>query len=206
MPRIMPGAKRTFDVIFSLFLLMAAWPVMAVIWVLVRRDGGPGIFSHERVGKDGTTFGCLKFRTMHTDSARRLADLLATDADARQQWESVRKLDDDPRITRTGRWLRSTSLDELPQLVNVLKGDMSLVGPRPVTREELAQRTAIAQQGYLSVRPGMTGPWQVGGRSDTTADERARMDQSYANDPSMERDIAALARTPMAVISRKGAR
>lgn len=206
MTRIMPGAKRAFDLVFAGLLLFSLWPVMLVLGVLVRRDGGPAIYSHARMGKNGREFGCLKFRSMHVDSKRRLEELLSQDPDARQQWESVRKIKDDPRITPVGRLLRATSLDELPQLINVIKGDMSLVGPRPVTQEELSQRTAPAQQAYLAVRPGMTGPWQVGGRSDTSADERARLDQGYANDPSMQRDIAVLAKTPVAVISRKGAR
>lgn len=201
----MPGAKRAFDAVMAGLMLFLLSPFMLAIAVMVRSDGGPAIFSHFRVGKGGRLFGCFKFRTMKVDAEEQLARLLKEDACAAEEWDRCRKLKNDPRITRVGAWLRKTSLDELPQLINVMRGDMSLVGPRPVTAGELEAYGVMADR-YLSVRPGMTGPWQIGGRSDTTMSERIRLDADYAADPSMKKDLQVLAKTPVAVISTKGAR
>ena len=136
------------------------------------------MFSHERVGLGGTTFFCLKFRSMYEDSDTRLETLLAGDSSARQEWSEHYKLKEDPRITPLGHFLRESSIDELPQLVNVLRGDMSLVGPRPVIVEEL-EKYGHAKEAYLSVRPGLTGLWQVSGRNDLDYETRVALDTEY---------------------------
>ena len=197
--------KRGLDVVMAGLALAVLLPVFAVLALLVRRDGGPIFFAHTRIGQNGLGFGCLKFRSMHTDSQEALANLLATSPAARAEWEATRKLKHDPRVTRIGRFLRATSLDELPQLINVLRGEMSLVGPRPVTAVELEEFYGAAAAHYMSVRPGITGLWQVSGRSDTRYAQRVALDVAYATQPSLWRDIQILARTPLVVLARKGA-
>ncbi len=181
--------------------------MFVAITAVVAVDGGPVFFSHRRVGRGGRTFGCLKFRSMRPDADRHLAELLARDPAARAEWQAARKLRQDPRVTPFGRVLRATSLDELPQLINVLRGDMSLVGPRPVVQEELDQHyaPAAAAADYLSVRPGITGPWQVSGRSDMEYRERVALDAAYARNPSLRKDLALLAHTVVVVLRRQGA-
>ena len=202
-----PAAKRALDVAVSAAMLMALLPVFLVLAAAVAADGGPAFFSHRRVGRGGRSFGCLKFRSMRPDAQRLLAELLARDPSARAEWEATRKLRRDPRVTPVGRLLRATSLDELPQLINVLRGDMSLVGPRPVVQEELDQHyaPAAAAADYLSVRPGVTGPWQVSGRSDVDYRERVALDAHYARNPSLRKDLAVLALTVVVVLRRRGA-
>jgi len=173
--------------------------------LLVRADGGPVFFAHRRVGRDGAEFGCLKFRSMGADSQQRLAALLAADPAARAEWEATRKLRRDPRVTRFGRFLRGASLDELPQLLNVLRGEMSLVGPRPVQRAELERFYGAAAAYYMAVRPGITGLWQVSGRSETSYAQRVALDVAYVARGSLWQDIRILLRTPFAVLSRRGA-
>jgi lipopolysaccharide/colanic/teichoic acid biosynthesis glycosyltransferase len=203
--RLRPAAKRTMDVAIALLLLLVLALPMLVVAALVRGDGGPALFAHRRVGKGGRTFGCLKFRSMVIDAEKRLAELLERDEAARDEWATTRKLKNDPRVTRTGKFLRATSLDELPQLINVLKGDMSLVGPRPVTPAELAANYGAAAEHYQLVRPGITGPWQVSGRSETSYDRRVALDVAYATQPSLVTDIRLLLATPAAVLLRRGA-
>ncbi|MEM8753902.1 MAG: sugar transferase [Pseudomonadota bacterium] len=199
-PRRGPGlrnlAKRAFDVCVAATLLIILAPTMALIAIVIRRQSdGPVLFGHERVGLNGESFKCLKFRTMRVDAAEALADLLATDAEARAEWESCRKLKEDPRVLgRLGHFLRCSSLDELPQLLNVLRGDMSLVGPRPVTEEEL-DRYGASRRHYLSVRPGVTGPWQVGDRNDCSFDERVSQDRNYVMHGGLGTDVSILLRT-----------
>jgi lipopolysaccharide/colanic/teichoic acid biosynthesis glycosyltransferase len=200
-----PVAKRALDILGAGALLLAAAPVFLVLALLVKMDGGKAFYAHGRVGRHGQRFGCLKFRSMVMDADKRLAALLETDPVARMEWEATRKLRNDPRVTRVGRFLRSTSLDELPQLINVLKGEMSLVGPRPVLASELADHYGAAAQHYLSVRPGITGPWQISGRSDTSYAQRVALDVAYATRPSFWGDVKILLRTPMAVLARRGA-
>jgi lipopolysaccharide/colanic/teichoic acid biosynthesis glycosyltransferase len=200
-----PAAKRALDILGAGALLLLALPAFLVIAALVKLDGGRAFYAHERVGRDGRLFGCLKFRSMVMDADRRLAALLATDADARAEWEASRKLKNDPRVTWIGRVLRATSLDELPQLINVLKGEMSLVGPRPVQASELAAYYGAAAQHYMAVRPGITGPWQISGRSDTSYAQRVALDVAYATQPSLVTDVKILLRTPAAVLARRGA-
>lgn len=201
-----PALKRAMDLVGAALLLLACLPAFLVIALLVRRDGGPVFYAHPRVGRGGKVFGCLKFRSMVVDADRRLAALLESDPAARAEWETTRKLKRDPRVTPIGRLLRATSLDELPQLINVLRGEMSLVGPRPVTRAELEQHYgATAAAHYLSVRPGITGPWQISGRNDVTYASRVALDVAYATAPSLWTDLRILLRTPFAVLARRGA-
>ena len=200
-----PAAKRALDLLGAGTLLLLALPAFLVIAALVKMDGGKVFFAHERVGRGGRLFGCLKFRSMVMDSDRRLAALLATNAAARAEWEATRKLKADPRVTWIGRVLRATSLDELPQLINVLKGEMSLVGPRPVQAAELAAFYGPAAQHYMAVRPGITGPWQVSGRSETSYAQRVALDVAYVAHPSILTDVKILLRTPAAVLARRGA-
>jgi undecaprenyl-phosphate galactose phosphotransferase len=190
----------------ALLLLLALSPVMAcVAWVIWRCDGAPIFFGHYRVGRDGRLFRCLKFRSMYRDADRMLAELLKSDPRARAEWERDQKLVNDPRITPMGRFLRKTSLDELPQLFNVLKGEMSLVGPRPVTVGELV-RYGSSRWHYLSVQPGMTGLWQVSGRNNTTYDERVALDRRYVEARCLRLDISILFRTIKVVLTNDGAR
>jgi len=202
---VRPVAKRAIDILGAGTALLFALPVFLVLAVLVRMDGGRIFYAHERVGRSGRLFGCLKFRSMVVDADKRLAELLERDPVARAEWETSRKLKNDPRVTWVGRFLRASSLDELPQLINVLRGDMSLVGPRPVQISELAAYYGAAAQHYLSVRPGITGPWQISGRSDTSYAQRVALDVGYATNPSLWNDVKILFRTPMAVIARRGA-
>ncbi|HGK7544314.1 TPA: sugar transferase, partial [Klebsiella pneumoniae] len=153
-------------------------PALIYISRKVKVDGGPAIYGHERIGKDGRPFKCLKFRSMVVNSKDVLEQLLATDVDARKEWDATFKLKNDPRITKIGGFLRRTSLDELPQLFNVLKGEMSLVGPRPIITAELERYNEEVDY-YLLSKPGMTGLWQVSGRSDVDYETRVYLDAWY---------------------------
>ena len=197
--------KRGLDIMGSLCLLIITAPLFGFISLLVALDGGPILFSHDRIGRNGKQFGCLKFRTMILGAEPCLAEYLDHHPDAKAEWQRDQKLGFDPRITPIGRMLRATSLDELPQLINILRGDMSLVGPRPVTHPEL-ERYGDAQSHYLSVRPGLTGPWQISGRNDVGYSERVALDHAYVTGLSLMRDLAILIQTPAAVLSRRGAR
>lgn len=200
------GSKRAIDVVLSAAIILALFPLFLCIaaWIWLK-DGGPVFYSHERVGRDGRRFGCLKFRTMVKNSAEILANILENDPEARAEWDASQKLKDDPRIiSGIGHFLRKSSLDELPQLFNVLKGDMSLVGPRPVTEAELTHYGTYLDH-YLALRPGMTGPWQVSGRSDTDYAQRVMLDTSYALGNSILRDFRIMATTLPAVVARRGA-
>ncbi|HEX5946832.1 MAG TPA: sugar transferase [Acidimicrobiales bacterium] len=189
------GAQRALDVVVGAVALCVLAVPMAVVAVVVRcTSAGPVVFAQTRVGYQGRLFRCLKFRTMHVGADAELADLLANDGGARSAFAADFKLHDDPRITRVGRWLRRTSLDELPQIVNVIRGDMSLVGPRPVVPEEL-WRYGDRGQIVLQVRPGMTGPWQVGGRSQIPYEQRIGLDVDYVLHRSLSGDLRILART-----------
>ncbi|WP_283949955.1 sugar transferase [Roseicella aquatilis] len=198
--------KRLIDIIGAGSILLAVAPVMLWICWQVRRDGGPALFRHPRVGLGGRLFPCFKFRSMVTDADARLARLLATDPVAAAEWATRRKLPADPRITRIGAFMRRTSLDELPQLLNVLRGEMSLVGPRPVVAEELRLHYGeAAADAYCRTRPGITGLWQVSGRSETTYAERVQLDTRYVRDWSLALDLRILLRTVPAVLQRRGA-
>src|SRR5690606_19259290 len=171
---------------------------------LVMRDGGKAIYGHERIGRNGRKFKCLKFRSMVLNSKEVLAELLATNPEAQEEWEKDFKLKNDQRVTKVGAFIRKTSLDELPQLWNVLKGEMSLVGPRPVIDEEL-ERYAENVEYYLLAKPGMTGLWQVSGRNDVDYDTRVYFDAWYVKNWPLWNDIAISSNAVNVVLKRDGA-
>ena len=197
-------SKRIFDLMIATMVVVGIAPAMLVIAWLVRRDGGPVFFGHHRIGASGQVFRCWKFRTMVVDADRVLRDLLARDPEARAEWERDFKLRDDPRITAIGAFLRKTSLDELPQLFNVLVGDMSLAGPRPIVSQEV-ERYGEYITSYWQCRPGLSGPWQVSGRNDVSYRTRVWLDHSYVENWSFARDVAILAKTVVVVLRRSGA-
>ena len=191
--------KRAFDLVAAIGLLLFLAPLLALVALRIRlEDGGGVIFAHTRVGRHGQLFPCYKFRTMVANSAEVLAELLARDPAARAEWAKDRKLRCDPRITALGRFLRKTSLDELPQLFNVVKGEMSLVGPRPVVPDELALY-GEAKIYYLQVRPGLTGLWQISGRNDLDYERRVSLDTWYVRNWTLWYDILILVRTLLVV-------
>lgn len=196
--------KRSVDIIAGLSLLFLLSPFMLYIAYLIARKGGAPVFGHERIGQNGKKFQCLKFRTMVLNSKEVLEHLLMTNAEAKEQWDKEFKLKDDPRITRVGNFLRKTSLDELPQLWNVVKGEMSLVGPRPVVTEEL-ERFGEDVDYYLLAKPGMTGLWQVSGRNDIDYNTRVYLDAWYVKNWSLWNDFAILCKTVRVVLKRNGA-
>ena len=194
-------AKRTFDILGSLAALIVLSPLMLwAAWKIKRFDGGPVLFRQVRVGRDGDYFTCLKFRSMVVDAERVLADLHHQVG----YEQGLFKMQRDPRITKPGQWIRRYSIDELPQLINVLRGDMSLVGPRPPLPLEV-DRYTLMQARRLRVRPGMTGLWQVSGRSDLSWTESIRLDLYYVDNWSMIQDVVILARTVGAVLGSRGA-
>ncbi|MDP9083125.1 MAG: sugar transferase [Pseudomonadota bacterium] len=197
-------AKRAFDIIGALFLGLLFSPLILAIVTLIRIEGQPVLFWHKRIGRNGRPFHCLKFRTMVRNAEQVLRQLLNEHPELRDEWTKDFKLRNDPRITRTGGVLRLTSLDELPQLWNILRGEMSLVGPRPIVRAELLRYGRNASR-YLAVKPGLTGLWQVKGRSETTYRRRVAMDKFYVQNQSIFLDIYILAATPAAVLRRNGA-
>ena len=198
--------KRVFDLISVVVILALFGWLMLVIAVAVRLSGGSNvIYGHTRVGRKGRQFPCYKFRSMVSNSDDVLRQLLETDPEAREQWERDFKLKDDPRITRIGRFIRKTSLDELPQLWNVVKGDMSIVGPRPVVQAEFDQYYGNARQHYLSVSPGLTGLWQVSGRNDLDYEQRVQLDKSYVENWNVFSDFLIVMRTVKVMVMRRGA-
>jgi lipopolysaccharide/colanic/teichoic acid biosynthesis glycosyltransferase len=194
-------SKRGLDISVSLVLLMMAMPLLLIIAALVKMTSkGPVFFAHRRLGHNGKAFDCLKFRTMIADAEERLK----SDPNLRQQFEEKFKLEDDPRITPLGNFLRRTSLDELPQLLHVLRGEMSLVGPRPIVENELSKYSIYANK-LLSVKPGLSGLWQVCGRSHTTYPQRVMMDMHYIDHRCLTLDLQLLLLTASAVVKKSGA-
>jgi len=198
------GLKRIFDVFGAVCLAALFLPLIVPIVVLLRIDGGQIIFRHRRIGRDGRAFDCLKFRSMVPEADKALRDLLERHPELKAEWLQCHKLKNDPRITAVGVFLRRTSLDELPQLWNVLRGDMSLVGPRPVVREELLRYGRCAAI-YLSSRPGVTGLWQVNGRNDTNYRQRVVLDVYYIRRQSLLLDLYILVKTARVVVGGSGA-
>ena len=193
-------SKRIIDIVLAVSGIVLLAPLLIICFIAtVATSRGPALFRHKRVGFKGKYFDCLKFRTMVADAPERLRQLLESDPFAAAEWAANRKLRYDPRVTAIGAILRKSSLDELPQLFNVLKGDMSIVGPRPVTEEELI-RYHSAVNAYLACRPGITGLWQVSGRSTTTYDKRIACDTFYARNWSMSLDAKILIVTIPAVL------
>ena len=198
--------KRFFDIGFSIFAIIITLPItIPIAFIIKLTDGGNIIYGHERIGKDGKKFKVLKFRSMYMDADKKLKEILEKDPKAKEEWEKTFKLKNDPRITPIGKFLRKTSLDELPQFINVIKGDMSVVGPRPVVEEELIKYYKDKADLYKSVKPGVTGYWQVEGRSDTDYDERIRMDEYYIKNQSVLIDLKVIFQTIKVVITGKGA-
>ncbi len=196
--------KRALDIQIAFTLLVLLFPLLLATVLIVMSDGGSPVFGHPRVGLGGRKFRCLKFRTMVKDSDAVLEHFLATDQQAREEWNRAFKLKNDIRITAIGRILRNTSLDELPQLWNVLRGDMSLVGPRPIVEKELAKYGDDLRY-YLMVKPGVTGLWQVSGRSNLDYETRVALDVDYVKKSSLALDFSILLRTLKVVFERDGA-
>lgn len=197
--------KTIFDYVLTITGTIAISPILIVIALWIYKDSpGPVIFKHRRIGKNGKEFNCYKFRSMCVDAKEKLEQLLKNDPQARAEWEKDFKLKNDPRITKSGAFLRKTSLDELPQIFNVLKGEMSLVGPRPIIRDEMARYGEYIDD-YLMVKPGITGMWQVSGKSDIGYKERVQLDSWYVRNWSVWLDAMLLWRTMKIVVQRKGA-
>lgn len=197
-------SKRAADVVLASTMLLISLPVMFFIaLVIMSADKGPVFFGHERIGYNGRRFKCLKFRSMAVDAKDLLEAHIRNNPAARREWELTQKLRDDPRVTALGRFLRATSLDELPQLLNVIRGEMSLVGPRPIVQAEVV-RYAERFEHYICTRPGITGLWQVSGRSDVDYDRRVQLDAEYVQKWSFSGDISILARTIFVVLGRSG--
>ena len=200
------ACKRIFDVVTAIAIFaLFWWAIIAVALILRVSSGKPVIFSHRRVGRFDREFECYKFRSMVPNADVVLAELLANDAEARAEWERDFKLKHDPRITKFGRFIRRTSLDEFPQLWNVIRGDMSIVGPRPVVRDELEQYYADALEHYLAVKPGLTGAWQISGRNDMKYSERVALDRAYVESWGLWSDFLIVIRTVGAIFGRRGA-
>lgn len=196
--------KRLFDFVTASILLILLSPLFVFLYFKITCDGGPIVYGHTRIGMDGKKFKCYKFRSMVVNSQEILENLLASDPEAKAEWDKDFKLKNDPRITKIGHFIRKASIDELPQLWNVLKGNMSLVGPRPVTESELERYNHYVKY-YLSVRPGITGLWQVSGRSNTSYTERIRLDVRYIISWSLLQDFIILFKTVYVVLLKKGA-
>ncbi|MCK9283735.1 MAG: undecaprenyl-phosphate galactose phosphotransferase WbaP [Rhodocyclaceae bacterium] len=196
--------KRAFDLVTASLLLTLLTPLFLMLSYQIRRSGGTAFYGHPRVGRNGQSFKCLKFRSMRQDADKVLKELLENDPIAKAEWDKDFKLKNDPRITPVGHFLRKTSLDELPQLINVIKGEMSLVGPRPIVTAEL-ERYGDYTNLYLQVLPGVTGLWQVSGRNDTSYAERVSLDAWYVQNWSLWYDIAILFKTVDVVFNKRGA-
>lgn len=195
---------RGFDVTVTAIAIIALLPLMLLIALMVRATStGPVVFCQKRVGRDGVMFPCLKFRSMVVDAQAQLDRLLAQSEEARQEWERDQKLRRDPRITPIGDFLRKTSLDELPQLFNILVGQMSIVGPRPIVEGEIV-RYGSRFGHYCSVRPGLTGLWQISGRNDVSYAMRVRLDSLYAQRRSLSLNVAICFRTVPALLTSRG--
>jgi exopolysaccharide production protein ExoY len=199
-----PMFKRAFDIVGAGLAVLFFSPLILTIIAFAYLSGGSPLFRHRRVGRGGVFFDCVKFRTMVTDADRVLQNLLNSDRQVKEEWLRDHKLRDDPRITRFGRFLRRTSLDELPQLWNVLCGDMSLVGPRPVVPDEL-RRYGRKVPTFLSARPGITGLWQISGRNNTDYRRRVALDVCYVRSRSLILDVYILVKTLRVVFTTKGA-
>lgn len=198
--------KRLFDILFSLAVLIFAAPVFFIIAILVIFPSkGKIVYAHRRIGRGGKTFRCYKFRTMYANADVRLKQLLAAHPELHEEWYKTFKLQKDPRVTPVGRFLRKTSLDELPQFLNVLKGDLSVVGPRPVIEEEMKKYMGAKAAKILSIRPGITGLWQVSGRNDICYNKRIQLDEHYVDNHSLLLDLKLIARTIPVMITKRGA-
>lgn len=198
--------KRIFDIFFSLAALFILSPLFLIIALAIALTSkGKVIYGHLRIGRGGKPFKCYKFRTMYIDAEKRLQEILESQPEKKAEWNRNFKLKDDPRVTPIGKFLRKTSLDELPQFWNVFLGDLSVVGPRPVVAEELDLFFGEDAKTVLKIRPGVTGPWQVSGRSDTSYETRIKMDTNYVDTHSFWSDLRVIGKTIYCMLSRKGA-
>ena len=196
--------KRAFDVSLAVLGLIAIAPLLLVVAALiVSTSGRPIVIRHRRIGAGGREFECLKFRTMLRDGDEVLRKHFLMNPDAEHEWRTTRKLKNDPRVTRLGTVLRKTSVDELPQLVNVIAGHMSLIGPRPIVADEISHY-GEAFEWYCRARPGLTGAWQISGRSDTGYHQRVQLDREYVLNWTFRSDVVILLRTIPAVLSTRG--
>lgn len=199
------AAKRAVDVVFSTLALALLSPLYLALAVIIKINSrGPIFYAQQRLGQNGEHFTCLKFRTMQVDAAEGLKALLAADLDAQAEWEADHKLKNDPRVTRLGTWLRKSSLDELPQFVNVLRGQMSVVGPPPIVDDEIKKYERWSQM-LFRVKPGVTGLWQVSGRNDVSYEERVGFDRFYVKNWSFRLDTTIIVKTVFTVLARRGA-
>ncbi len=197
--------KRVLDVLLSMIALFLLSPVFLILIILIKIDSKGSVFyKHKRIGKNGEYIYLYKFRSMYSNSKERLEELLK-DEKIRKEWEKNYKLENDPRITKVGNVLRKTSLDELPQLLNILRGDMSIVGPRPVIDGEI-EKYGINKEKFLSVTPGLTGWWACNGRSCTTYEERMDLELYYVDHCSILLDIKCILKTVIAVVKKDGAK
>jgi len=187
--------KTFFDLFFALFFLILGSPIYIIIALLIKFSSrGPIFFSQERIGKNNKTFNCIKFRTMHPESKDILENLINNDENLKQEFKEIHKLKNDPRITRIGKFLRKTSLDEIPQFLNVLRMEMSIVGPRPIVKEEISKyRNSFTK--VISVKPGITGLWQVSGRNNLSYKRRVILDCLYVDNFNLIMDIRIIIRT-----------
>jgi exopolysaccharide production protein ExoY len=198
------GFKRGFDITAALAAIVLLLPMFCLIALAIKLwDRGPVFYRHRRIGLRGAAFDCLKFRSMVMNGDEVLSRHLAANSAAAREWEETHKLKDDPRITPLGASMRKTSIDELPQLVNILKGEMSFVGPRPIVTAEVP-KYGDAIDHYLSARPGLTGPWQVSGRNDVDYSTRVALDRGYVEDWSFWRDVSIIAKTARVVVTARG--
>lgn len=198
--------KRIFDLTFCFLITPLLIPLLLIITGLVKSSSrGRVIYYHERIGRGGKVFRCYKFRTMYYNAEQRLEEILSSDKKAREEWESTQKLKDDPRVTPVGHLLRKFSLDELPQFWNVLRGDLSVVGPRPVVQEEIDKHFGSKAKKILSIRPGLTGIWQVSGRSDTSYSVRVELDEKYVDQQTFFLDLYLIVKTIPAMLLSRGA-
>jgi Undecaprenyl-phosphate galactose phosphotransferase WbaP len=198
------ATKRAVDILGTLMITAFLAPLILTIAVVLWVQGGPIIYKHRRIGRDGRTFECMKFRTMVPNAEQVLRNLLEAHPELKVEWVRDHKLRNDPRVTGIGCFLRRTSLDELPQLLNVLRGEMSLVGPRPIVREELL-RYGRNVRDYIAAKPGITGLWQVMGRNDTDYRRRVVLDTYYVRNQSLLLDVYILLKTTGVVLRRSGA-
>ena len=198
--------KRVVDIILSIIGIVFLIPMSIIILILnlITQNKGPIFYKHTRIGKNGKSFTMYKFRTMYNGADKDLEKVFSENKDYKNEWEKSFKLQKDPRVTRVGKFLRKTSIDEMPQFINVLKGDMSIVGPRPVTEKEL-ERFGLAKDKVLSMKQGITGYWATHGRTNTTYEERVKMEEKYIDNFSLFLDLKIMLRTIITVIRKEGA-
>lgn len=198
--------KRAFDIVFSATVLILSLPLFVIVAASIFFSSrGKIVYAHHRIGRGGRPFRCYKFRTMYPDADIRIKEILEKYPEYRKEWEQNHKLKNDPRITPIGTFLRKTSLDEFPQFWNILKGDLSVVGPRPVVKAELEKHFGAKASKILSVRPGLTGLWQISGRSDTNYQTRILLDEQYVDNQSFLKDLKIISKTIPVMLKSKGA-